>query len=88
VYPDLKMSLPGIPNNQHCGGLLLFVMIAAVSSHYWILLCKMKRRALYFIFKNCFTINNKRYLNHAKLTLQRANNSVVYETNCNETLDT
>jgi len=48
-------------------------MMAAVLSH--------------FILKNCFTINNKKYLKHAKLALQRANNPVVNETNCSETLD-
>src|SRR6218665_3329041 len=75
--PDPRMSFSGIPNNQHCGGLLAFVMIAAVLSHYWPLLCKVKIRALYFILTNCFTINNKKYLKHAKSALQRANKPVV-----------
>src|SRR6218665_2904973 len=80
------MSFSGIPNSYYCGGLLAFVMMAAVLSRYWPLLCKVRRRALYFILKNCFTIN-KKYLKHAKLALQRANNPVVNETNCSETLD-
>jgi len=36
-----------------------------------------KKHALYFILNNCFTINNKKYLHHAKLALRRANNPVV-----------
>jgi len=80
------MSFSGIPSSQHCGGLLAFVMIAAVLWHYWSLLCKVRRRALHFLLKNCFTIN-KKYLKHAKLALQRANNPVINETNCSETLD-
>jgi len=38
---------------------LVFVMVAAVLSHYWFLLCKVKKRALYFILKNFFAINKK-----------------------------
>jgi len=57
--PDPRMSFPGIPNSQHCGGIVAFVTIATVLSHYWPLLCKVKRRALYFILKNCLTINKK-----------------------------
>jgi len=80
------MFFSGIHNSQYHWGLLAFIMIAAVLSHYWPLLCKVKRRALYFILKNCFKINRK-YLKHAKLALQRANNPIVNETNCSETLD-
>src|SRR6218665_1075427 len=86
VCPDSRMFFSGIPNSQHCGRLLAFVMIAAVLSHYWPLLCKVRRRALYFILKNCFTIN-KKFLNHAKLALQRANNPVVNARNCSEALN-
>src|SRR6218665_1018851 len=77
--PDLhvRMSSTNIPSGQNCGGLLVFVIIAAVLSRYWLLLCKVKRRVLYFILKNCFTISNITFLKHAKLALQRANNPVV-----------
>jgi len=57
--PDPRMSFSGIPYSQYCEGLLAFVMIAAVLSHYWPLLCKVRRRALDVILKNCFTINKK-----------------------------
>jgi len=54
--PDTRMSFSGIPNKQHFGGFLVYIVIAAVLSHYRFLLCKVKRCALYFILKNCFTI--------------------------------
>jgi len=44
-----------------------------------------ENKCLNFILKNCFTINKKKYLHHAKLALRRANNPVVYERNCDET---
>jgi len=46
-----SMSFSGTRNSQHCGGLLVFIMIAAVFSHYWPLLCQVKRRVFVFHLK-------------------------------------
>src|SRR6218665_1660822 len=80
--PDPRMSFSGIPNSQHCGGLLAFDMIAAVA----LLAFSVQSE------KKCFVLHlkellHKKILKHAKLALQRANNPVVNETNCSETLD-
>ena len=85
--PDPRMSFSGIPNRQHFGGLLAFCharysFVALLS-----FIVQSEKTCFVFHLQYCVTINNKKYLNHATLSLQRANTPDVYETNCNETHD-
>src|SRR5688572_19773330 len=85
--PGPRMCLPGIPNNQHCGELLVDASstIAAVFVSYELFCRKRKNMCCRLISYSRLASQTKKNSSHAKLEAYRAilNNPIVYETNCN-----
>src|SRR5678816_2635200 len=86
--PDPRMCLSGIPNNQHCGELLVdassTIRVAVIFVTYELLLQKVKKTCAVSLFHIQVWLHRlKTYSIHAKLAAYRAilNNPIVYETN-------